>query len=198
MTDTRDRQVFYADGDTAGSPAVRSAIRRAGLKVTCFRCTGTCLRSLESQPCDLLISNARRPAEEGMDLLVRARRLVLGLPIVLLVDQGDIRTAVRAMKAGAVDCLERPLATARLTAALDSALRTGRVGRGTLPNPLSPVEERVLRLVCQGRTSRDIAGVLHRSQRTIEVHRHHVMWKLGVGSIVELVKKAASMGWFEM
>lgn len=198
MTDTRDKQVFYAHDDTAGSGAIWSVLRRAGLNVTCFRCTGTCLRSLESQPCDLLISDARRPAEEGIDLLVRARRLVLGLPIVLLVDGGDIRTAVSAMKAGAMDCLERPPATARLTAMLDGVLRTARVGRGVLSKALSPVEEHVLRLVCQGRTSRDIAGVLHRSQRTVEVHRHHLMWKLGAGNIVELVKKAAAMGLFEM
>ena len=157
--------------------------------MTCFRGVQDCLRSLASSRCDLLISNVRRPKVEGIQLLVRSRCIIFGLPVVMMVDRGDIGAAVRAIKAGALDCLERPTETPELLAAIDRALNASARQEGALKVTLSPMEKRVLSLILQGYSNRDIAAVLTRSERTVEVHRYHVMHKLGARNVVELANR---------
>lgn len=193
MGQATHKQVFYADGDRRSEGHIPGAIRRAGLKVTCFRGIRDCLRSLASCRCDLLISNVRRPRVEGIQLLVRSRGIVSGLPVVMLVDHGDIRTAVRAIKAGALDCLERPTQTPELLAAIRRALDASARREETPDVRLSPMEKRVLGLILQGYSNRDIAGVLTRSERTVEVHRYHVMHKLDARNVVELTHRCVLM-----
>ena len=187
------KQVFYADGDRSSGGHIPAAIRRAGLKLTCFRGIQDCLGSLASSRCDLLISNVRRPKVEGIQLLVRSRCIIFGLPVVMLVDRGDIGTAVRAIKAGALDCLERPAKTPELLAAIDRGLNASARQEGALSVRLSPMEKRVLSLILQGYSNHDIASVLTRSERTVEVHRYHVMHKLGVRNVVELANQCVLM-----
>lgn len=188
------RQVFYADGEEDSSDVVRAVLQRAGAQVTHFRHVKECLDSLTSEECHLLISNARRPAMEGMRLLAGVKRTKPSLPVVLLVDHGDIPAAVRAMKGGATDCLERPPEPGRLTCAIESAFRES-VQNSVLPeNPLSKAENQVLRLILQGKTTAEVAQVLRRSRRTIEVHRSHIMRKLGAYGMVDLVRTCIRMG----
>jgi FixJ family two-component response regulator len=187
-------QVFYADGERASTPVIQAALRHLDVEVTHFDKAKDCLGCLKTQDCDLLISNAKWPAEDGMRLLAGARCIKPCVPIILLVDHGDIKTAVRAMKGGATDCLEKPPERAQLASAIDSALR-GFVPDGIrLERPLSRTEEEVLRLILQGNTTAEVARMLHRSRRTVEVHRSHVMQKLEVAGTVALVRRCAQLG----
>jgi two-component system, LuxR family, response regulator FixJ len=188
------KQVFYADGEKASTGVVEAALRQLDLRVKHFDSAEQCLDCLGAQECHLLVSNARRPAKEGMTLLAGAKRVEPSVPFILLVDHGDIQAAVRAMKGGAIDCLERPPEKTQLVSAIDSVLQESVLNRSPLENPLSKTEEQVLRLILQGNTTAKIARTLRRSRRTIEVHRSHVMQKLGVHSVVDLVRTCLRMG----
>ncbi len=187
-------QVFYADGEKRSTGIVRAILGQIDVQVTPFRSTAECLDCLRSRPCQLLISNARRPGVDGLKLLLGARRIRPSVPVIVLVDHGDIEAAVRMMKAGAVDCLERPPETGPLVSAIESALQESVRRDSLLKRPLSPAEQQVLDLVLQGCTNREIALRLHRSARTTEVHRSHIMEKLDADGIVDLVKRCARLG----
>ncbi len=188
------KQVFYADGERISTGVVEAALSRLDVKVTRFDGNADCLESVRTRECHLLLSNPQKPSMEGLGLLAESRQIAPSLPIILLVDHGDIRTAVCAMKAGATDCLERPPETHCLTSVIDAALRDSVVNAWERRNPLSQAEEQVLHLILHGQTSSDIAETLHRSRRTIEVHRSHIMRKLDVDSMVDLVRRCARMG----
>jgi FixJ family two-component response regulator len=129
-----------------------------------------------------------------MKLLAGAKRTKPSVPVVLLVDHGDIQAAVRAMKSGATDCLERPPEPDRLTCAIESAFRESVRNGIPLKSPLSKTEDLVLRLILQGKTTAEVAQGLRRSRRTIEVHRSHIMRKLGAHGVVDLVRTCVRMG----
>ena len=187
-------QVFYADGEKRSTGIVGAILGQLDVQVTPFRSAAECLDCLRSRPCQLLLSNARRPGIEGLELLLGARRIKPSVPVVVLVDHGDTEVAVRMMKAGAADCLERPPDSRLLVSAIDAALWET-VRRDSLPKrPLAQVEQQVLDLMLQGCTTNEMALQLRRSCRTIEVHRSHIMWKLDADGIVDLVKKCARLG----
>jgi len=112
----------------------------------------------------------------------------------VLVDPGDIRAAVHVMKRGAVDCLERPPQKQRLVGAIDPLIRESVETQRLLESPLTGAEEQVLHLLLAGKTNSQTARALHRSPRTVEVHRAHIMRKLRVSSMVDLVRVAAALG----
>jgi two-component system, LuxR family, response regulator TtrR len=102
---------------------------------------------------------------------------------------------VRAIRAGATDCLEKPVDTGRFLRAVGSLLRATDAAPPGAEPLLTKTEATVLRLVLQGETSQEIAETLHRSRRTIEVHRRNIMRKLQVSDLADMVKKAARQGY---
>ncbi|MHC4518323.1 MAG: response regulator transcription factor [Planctomycetota bacterium] len=191
------RHVFYADGEEASTGVVEAALRQLDLGVTRFDDVEGCLVCLATRECHLLISNAKRPAEEGLTLLAGAKRIKPSVPVVLLVDRGDIETAVCAMKGQAADCLERPPEIASLVSAIASALRGSLRHSVPLGRPLSKTEAQVLRFILRGKTTAEAARILGRSQRTIEVHRSHIMGKLKARGVVDLVRTCFRRGLLE-
>ena len=191
------RHVFYVDGEKTSTGVIRAVLRQLDLKVRQFADVEQCLAGLGTQECHLLISNAKCPAQEGLRLLSDARRIQSSVPVVLLVDHGDIQTAVRAMKGQAADCLERPPDRASLASAIDSILENSGRGRPPPADLLSRTEKTVLGLILQGKTTVETAQILHRSRRTIEVHRNHITRKLGTNGLVDLVRTCFRLGLLE-
>ena len=113
--------------------------------------------------------------------------------VLAIVDRGDIPTTVQAMRAGAANCLEKPVETEPLFSAMSELLDQIDTQSDDSAAPLTRMETTVLQYILQGRPNRQIAEALHRSPRTIEVHRRHIMRKLGASTIVDLVKAAAMM-----
>jgi FixJ family two-component response regulator len=188
------KTVFYADGEQTSTRCVHEAIRQLGARIIHFDVPLDCVASLKTEECDLLISNSAEPGVEGMELLTETRRVAPEAPVILLVDHGDIQTAVRAMKAGAADCLERPPEIRHLLLTFDTILHRSADDSPLLRSPLSRAEVQVLHLVLQGHTNSEMGQMLHRSRRTIEVHRSNIMRKLRANDIVELVKTCARAG----
>jgi len=195
MFGLQKKRILYGGDGSANNHCIAAVIAEAGFEGRRFEGVRDCLRALKSQRCDLLIANAARPAVEGMTLLVKAGALHTDLPVIMLVERNDVATTVAAMKAGACDCLERPPAPMQLRAAIDRVLQAYEPQEPLLNAPLSPTERRVLDLVLRGFTNRDIAALLKRSRRTIEVHRRHLMRKAGVKNVVQLAHKLASNRW---
>jgi two-component system response regulator FixJ len=170
-----------------------SVLQRYHASLRRFTEPAPCLDELSRKPGDLLVLDFNGRATEALDLLAGVGRICPRVSSLALVDCGDIPTAVKAMKAGAVDCLERPIEPDRLLAAVEMAL--GRPPASvSLRVCLTRMETRVLHLVLAGMTSQDVADALHRSKRTVEVHRRNIMHKLGVSSVAALVREAAAFG----
>ena len=140
----------------------------------------------------------KMPGMSGLELLTQAKRMIPGLPVLIITGYGDIPTAVTAMKAGAMDFIEKPLEMQTLLSKAQSLLDHDAVFNSDIDNLLSRNEIRILRLIIEGKSSREIANIIHRSVRTVEVHRSRMMHKLGATHIIDLVKRAAAMGLVEI
>jgi len=152
------------------------------------------LTRLESHSQDLLVVCLDSNSYAEYELPTRSKHNYPWTPIIGLVKPGDVSAAVRVMKAGAADCLEISAQAVELQAAISELLRRRypNVRSGDLW--LTKTESLVLAHILEGRTNLAVAQVLHRSHRTIEVHRRAIMRKLRVSNIVDLLKRAISLG----
>ena len=128
-----------------------------------------------SQKCDLLIADLRMPEMDGIELVTNAKHHAPWVPVLIMTDDGDVRTAVRAMKAGAVDLIERPLNKDDLIRMVKSILQKDVLSNACVGKPLTAVQMRVLKMVIDGKSNKEIADLLDRSIRTVEVHRANMM-----------------------
>jgi len=189
------KDIFLFGRDLGPQAAWAGVLQRHHASLHRFTERKACLDQLFRRPCDLLIVGFNGPATEARELLAGASRACPWVCSLVVVEHGDTATAVAAMKAGAVDCLERPIEQDRLDSALQTALDRPRTPACCAR--LTQTETQVLRLVLAGMTNHDMARVFHRSRRTIEVHRRNVMRKLGVSSVAGLVKEAVINGFFD-
>jgi two-component system response regulator FixJ len=162
--------------------------------VQCFPNAADCLAYLAEKRCDLLVTDVRMPGQDGLELVREARRQLPWLPVVVVTGYGDVPTAVRALRSGAVDFLEKPLDREVLLDVVQTQLQRGAPQSTLFDLALTKMEMKVLRLILDGRNNRDVAVALHRSPRTVEVHRSNLMRKLGASNIVELLRRAADAG----
>jgi two-component system response regulator FixJ len=183
------RHIFFVDDELKVRQVVAETLEQLSAGITCFPCASDCLEQLSSQKCDLLITDLRLPEMNGIELLRHARLIAPWIPVFIITGYGDIPTAVEAIKAGANDFVEKPLDKKSFVRKVKSLLPENGNGKH-LGEPLTQTEQRVLRLVLDGKSNKEMANLLNRSSRTIEVHRARVMRKLGAESLVELVKRA--------
>jgi two-component system response regulator FixJ len=144
-----------------------------------------------------VLTDVRMPEMDGLELLRRLRALGVRLPVIVMTGQGDVAIAVQAMKAGAVDFLEKPFAVEALLDAVRRALEqsarqhevaaTAAEATARLAT-LTPREREVLDLLVSGLPNKAIANTLGASPRTIEVHRARVLEKLRAHSLPDLVR----------
>jgi len=139
----------------------------------------------------------RMPGMSGLELQETLKARNSQVPVVLITGHGDVAMAVRAMKAGASDFIEKPFNDQVLLDAVNRALVRARDGQGSgraevevRIESLTPREREVMLLVAEGRPNKVVATRLGLSTRTVEVHRAKVMEKLQAGSLAELVRMA--------
>ena len=198
-----DSLVFLVDDD----PSVRKGIKRlllsAGHRVEVFAsATEFLVREPHSGPACLIL-DIRMPELSGLDL----QEALSGQPrdeqIVFITGHANVPMSVHAMKAGAVDFLPKPFDNEALLRAVDDALarsaerRERRLERKVIRSrldQLTPREFEVLQLVVAGLLNKQIGGELGVAEKTIKVHRGHLMEKLGVRSVAELVRLAEKGG----
>ena len=186
-------RIFFVDDEPQVCKAVKRTLERLPAQITCFSNAADCLQALQNESCDLLISDVNMPEMDGMALLDEVKRIWPALPVLIVTGYGDIPLAIRAVKAGAEEFIEKPLDKPKLLKVVSSMLRRSLPDRKSINRALTETETKVLRFILQGRSNREIAQTMHRSIRTVEDHRNRIMAKLGVHNVVDLVKKAMPM-----
>jgi two-component system response regulator FixJ len=185
--------IYIVDDDPCIRDVISVFLVRAGFECSTFSGADHCLSMLRTHKCDLLITDVRMPVKDGIELLIEARSIFPWLPVLIITSYADVPLAVKALKAGATDFAEKPLDWDRFLATVQSILSESELSDALVGKPLTRTETIILRLILEGRSNKEIAHILSRSTRTVEVHRSHIMHKLNVDNVVELVKRAAGI-----
>lgn len=195
--------VFIADDDEAVRDSLQILLETAGYRVRPFVSGGAFLAALMPQDEGCLIIDVRMPGIGGLEVQERLQAERITLPVIVITGHGDVPLAVRAMKAGAVDFVEKPFTEDAILAAVERALAIGRQRRKAgveaaaakaRLSHLSEREREVLHLLVAGKPNKVIAYELAISPRTVEIHRARVMEKTRVSSLSELVLLASAAG----
>jgi two-component system response regulator FixJ len=198
MVNNERPHIFFVDDEPKMCEVVGGILKELSPKVSCFTNAADCLKKLDSQRCDLVITDVKMPGMDGIELLEQISRSAPWLPVMIITGYGDIPMAVRAVKAGAKEFAEKPLDKKKFLQQVKSIMQQSHITDSYIGKPLTQREKRVLKLIISGKTNREIAHLLHRSIRTIEVHRNHIMHKLAVENVVDLVKRTTLMGLVEL
>jgi two-component system response regulator FixJ len=189
-----NQHIFFVDDEPAVCRSVSRTLESSGYEVSCFANAAACLEKLRMQSCDLLITDVRMPGMDGIELVCKAKHIVPWLPILVITGYGDIPMAVRAVKAGATEFIEKPLQRQSFLEAIQAIFMQQNLGNFLKGKSLTRKEIAVLRLILQGKSNKEISQIMHRSIRTVEDHRRHIMLKLDVDNVVDLVKRAVASG----
>jgi two-component system response regulator FixJ len=194
-----NRVVHVVDDDTAVRRSLAMLLRSAGHQVETYGSAEALLQASEvaalAQGC--IVLDVRMPGMDGLSLMDVLSRRGIRLPVVVVTGHGDIPLAVRAMRAGALDFVEKPYAEERILEAIGGALISSReadrdrllaVQAQAKVGALSPREREVLAALVEGKANKVIGFELGISPRTVEVHRANLMEKLGVRSLPEAVR----------
>jgi two-component system response regulator FixJ len=191
-----ERFIYVIDDD----PAIRRSLERlldaVGFQVASYATPKAFLDIAGSLHGGCVLQDLRMPEMDGLEVQARLLLINPDLPVIVVTAQGDVQTAVRAMKAGAADFIEKPYSDDALIAAIESALKTSAAeGRtddiakaASLIDTLSPRERQVLEALVAGQQNKVIAFDLGISVRTVEVHRARMMDRLGVHQFAEAVR----------
>lgn len=188
--------VFIVDDDASIRDSIRMLSQAAGLKTRGFPSAETFLADASPKR-GCLIADVRMPGMSGMELQEEIGRRHPQLPVIVITGHADIPLAVRAMKAGAADFLEKPFDGARLMESVRRAMELGSKTRSRkeenraarrLLDHLSRRERSVLDKLVQGQPNKIVAYELGISPRTVEIHRAHIMLKMDASSLADLVR----------
>jgi len=195
MATSKQQHIFFVDDEADVRKAVQGTLEGGGYAVTCFASAADCLEQLLANPkCNLVITDVKMPEMDGIELLTEVKRRTPWVPVLVVTGKADVPMATRAFKRGTTDLIEKPLSRDVLLSTIVSILKRCRLDDPFLGKPLTEAEARILHLILDGKSNKEIAWLLKRSVRTVEVHRSRVMKKFGVDNVVDLVKRATQMG----
>jgi FixJ family two-component response regulator len=195
--------VHIVDDDPAFRASMEQFLRSAGFRARAFASAREYLGHPPEPGPTCLLLDLRMPGASGLDLQAELKRQGRSAAIVFLSGHGDVRATAQAMKAGAVDFLEKPYDEAALLEAVGRALdrdrqaRAGEAARDEARERLSrltPAELEVCELLARGLRNKEIAAELVKSESTVKVQHWAALTKLGVGSVVELARLLEAAG----
>lgn len=186
-------RVVFVDDDLSLCKTVSRSLENRGFGARYFTNGSDCLKDLSSNQCDLLITDVRMPGVDGVALLRQVKNKYPWLPVLVVTGYGDVPLTRKTFKLGAADLIEKPLTIENLIPAVESALAPSNQCQGLSGNSLTAAESRVLTLMLKGLNNREIADVLYRSVRTVEVHSGRIYKKFGVPNRIELVRRLTEM-----
>lgn len=198
MNVTTRPTVFVVDDDHAVRDSLSAVMNSVDLGVETFESAQDFLAVYHADRVGCLVLDVRMPRMSGLDLMDRLREDGVELPIIFITGHGDVPTAVRALKSGAIDFLEKPFSHQDLldriheALRLDSENRRNRDEREVVESRmalLTPRERQVLDLIVGGRPNKVIAETLDISLKTVEHHRSRIMSKMGAQGAVDLVRR---------
>jgi len=197
---TRAAIVHVIDDDAAVRDSLRLLLATENFDVRAYASARDFLASAEPGEAGCVITDVRMPEVSGMDLLAEFKARRVDLPVIVITAHADVTLAVQAMKAGAVDLLEKPFDDEALLGAVRQALRRLFDGESVVGSEAAAARDRLASLtvrerevlmgVLEGRPNKLIAHELGISVRTVEAHRARLMMKMQAKSLSELVRMA--------
>ena len=203
MTQSGKPLVHLVDDDEAIRRSAGFMLKTSGFQVESYESGVELLKKAPALAPGCILLDIRMPGMDGLEVQQKLQEKGVSLPVIIMTGHGDVTLAVQAMKAGAVDFIEKPFEKASLLRALDEGmerLRQGEVSRdrsrdaGIRLQALTPRERDVLDGLAQGLPNKTIAFDLGISPRTVEIHRANLMTKLGVRSLSEALRIAFAAG----
>jgi two-component system response regulator FixJ len=195
--------VFVVDDDVDARDSLCALLESAGHAAVAYESAQAFLEAYRPGRPGCLIADVRMPDMDGLELQEALNRRDAGLPVIVVTGHADVPLAVRAMKAGAVDLIEKPFDDELLLATVRRALALAQNARANAAATeaakariasLSARERQVLELLVAGQPNKIIAYELDISPRTVEIHRAHVMDKMEAKSLSDLVRAAIAAG----
>jgi two-component system response regulator FixJ len=193
-------QVVVIDDDEAVLDSLEALLAAEGLSASTFNSARAFLEDREVGLPACLVTDVRMPDMDGLELLATLKRRGPLPPVIVITGHGDVPMAVRAMKLGARDFIEKPFDPDVLVAGIRDALmappeqRSGDAQISRRVGALTPREREVLEQLVIGRPNKAIARTLGISPRTVEIHRARVMEKMQADSLAQLVRMAFVAG----
>ncbi|MGW8279696.1 response regulator transcription factor [Sphingomonas aurantiaca] len=202
MTDP-SRIVHIVDDDEAIRQSIGFLLRKSGYAVETYPSGTQFLKSATRETRGCVLLDVRMPDLDGLEVQARLAQSGIALPVIMLTGHGDVTLAVRAIKAGAIEFLEKPFERTALLAAIETAIaHAARTNREQLAAvdarirlaALTPRERDVLDGMVLGRPNKLIAFDLDIATRTVEVHRANLMDKLAARSLSDVLRIAFAAG----
>jgi RNA polymerase sigma factor (sigma-70 family) len=197
--------VFVVDDDQAMRNSLKWLIESVAMQVETFDSADAFIRSYYPGRSGCLLLDVRMPGMSGLELQEYLAQQRISIPVIIITGHGDVPMAIRAMKAGAVDFIEKPFNDELLLESIRHALQKDEQQRDQQKQRaeiaerlarLTPREHEVMAMVTGGKANKEIAAGLGVSAKTVEAHRARVMEKMEAHSLAELVRMAmlANMG----
>ena len=188
-------KVFIVDDEPAFCKVLKKILQEH-FEVCAYTNPAACLNEIKKSDCDLLIADYKMKKMNGIELLEKVKQFAPNMPVLIISGFGDIPAAVKAIKKGAFDFIQKPfsqeLLLSEVTRILEKKLNGPTIKAGI--TRLSKSELHILKLILEGKSNKEIAFKLCRSRRTIEDHRCNIMKKLSADNIVELTKVGIQLG----
>jgi FixJ family two-component response regulator len=195
--------VLVVDDDPEVRDALSSLFRSVGLEPRLFASTAEFLQhKLPEAPCCIVL-DIRLPGVGGLDFQAQLTNANIHIPVVMVTGHGDIPMSVRAMKAGAVDFLTKPFRPQDMLDAVARAIERDGKRRDSEKllaeiqgrfESLTSREREIMTLVTAGLMNKQVAAEVGLSEITVKIHRGHLMRKMGVRSLADLVRAAEALG----
>jgi FixJ family two-component response regulator len=195
--------VLVIDDDPDVREGLRALLQSVNLESRAYTSAPEFFRSKLPDQVSCLILDVRLPGLGGLDFQAELAKVNVNIPIIFITGYGDIPMSVKAMKAGAVEFLTKPVREQDLLDAVREALERDRKRRKSDEeiydlrnryNALSPREQEVMSLVAAGLMNKQVAAEIGIVEVTVKVHRHNIMKKLGAKSLADLVRMADALG----
>ncbi|MEM1444578.1 MAG: response regulator [Planctomycetota bacterium] len=196
--------VYVVDDDADVRDSLCWLIESVGKDVEAFETADAFLARTQSGAlAGCVVADLRLPGISGLEMVEQLAERGVALPVIMITGHGDVSAAVRAFKNGCIDFIEKPFADKTLLERIDRAIELDAERRRkdcevtTIQERIASLttrETQVMSMVVVGKLNKQIAAELDLSHKTVEVHRAHVMSKMGAASLAELVRMAATVG----
>jgi len=198
-----DRTVFVVDDDDAARDSLVMLLKSDGLTSRGFASAHDFLATFDPAARGCIITDLRMPSMDGIELIRALKGVGCILPVIVITGHADVSRAVDAMKAGAIDFIEKPYESELILrvvrhcleendAAVDAGAARTRIQRRL--ESLTPRERQVLDLIVDGASNKIIAATLEISPRTVEIYRANVMSKMRADSLSDLIRSTITAG----
>lgn len=194
--------VYLVDDDPAIRDALSLSLSLRGYPIALFASAEDLLNAYDAEWAGCVIADIRMPGLSGLQLQTVLMERGSTLPVVIITGHGDVTSARTAFRNQAVDFLEKPFDDELLISAIETAFerelgridkQSGTARRDAMLSSLSPREREVMKFLMRGLHAREIGEQLGISHRTVEVHKAHIMEKMGVRSVVDIVRLGANV-----